>query len=136
MATNQLKVFLMLLPGAPMRRGGLSVWVRLYICLCVCVCVDVCVVKKHGFCTENRHVACGGLQFIAENKSSRSKTVMPASKAHGPLQKGLAFGALPISDGQDANSAAKSFVLGNAFILVITITEALNDMAIAILQGM
>ena len=35
-----------LLPGAPMRRGGLSVWVRLYIYMYVCVCV--CGGKKHG----------------------------------------------------------------------------------------
>ena len=37
-----------------MRRGGLSVWVRLYICVCVCVCRQ----KTRLFAVlplENRH---------------------------------------------------------------------------------
>ena len=39
-----------------MRRGGLSVWVRLYIYICVCVCV--CRQKTRLFAVlplENRH---------------------------------------------------------------------------------
>ena len=54
------------LPGAPMRRGGLSVWVRLYIYMYVCVCVAA---KNTAVCCltarKGRHViALLALQFI------------------------------------------------------------------------
>ena len=39
-----------LLPGARERRGGLSVWVRLYVCGCVCVSA-----KNTAVLLENRH---------------------------------------------------------------------------------
>ena len=52
--------------------------------------------------------ACGGCY----SQIKGSKTVMVLLQL---LQKGLAFGALPISD-QDANSTAKSFVLGRVYL--------------------
>ena len=67
-----------------MRRGGLSVWVRLYIC--VCVCVDVCVVKKTWLFAvlplENRHEIAlyrSASQFIFFERCLESRTSLLSS---------------------------------------------------------
>ena len=75
------------LPGAPMRRGGLSVWVRLYIYMYVCVCVCVCVwrQKTRLFAVlplENRHEIAlyrSASQFIFFERCLESRTSLLSS---------------------------------------------------------
>ena len=67
------------LPGAPMRRGGLSVWVRLYIYLCVCR------QKTRLFAVlllENRHEIAlyrSASQFIFFERCLQSRTSLLSS---------------------------------------------------------
>ena len=61
-----------------------------------------------------RYRACGGCYTQIKVPDRRQWCCFTRS---GPLQKGLAFGALPISDTRvEANSAAKSFVLGRVYL--------------------